>query len=100
MRIMRTVRTVRTVRIVTAACVGIGLSTLAIAAPKWAKKGDTIVKCKGVARKGKNDCGANNHACSGKATKDRDPNEWIYVPKGVCEKIAGGVVLVEKGKKK
>lgn len=85
-------------RMVTAACVGVGIYAVASAAgtPKWAKKGDTIVKCKGVARKGKNDCGANNHACSGKATKDRDPNEWIYVPKGICEKIAGGVVMAEK----
>ena len=84
-------------RIITAACVGIGIYSVANAmTPKWAKKGDTIVKCKGVARKGKNDCGANNHACGGKAAKDRDPNEWIYVPKGVCEKIAGGIVMKEK----
>jgi uncharacterized membrane protein len=54
-------------------------------------------KCAGVAKAGKNDCGAldGSHKCSGQATKDDDPNEWVYVPKGTCEKI-GGVVKGEK----
>ena len=26
----------------------------------------------------------------GMAKTDGDPEEWIYVPKGTCEKIAGG----------
>ena len=71
--------------------IGTTMANKAEAAPAWAKSGDTIVKCKGVAKKGQNDCGANGHACGGKAVKDNDPNEWIYVPAGVCEKIAGGV---------
>ena len=61
--------------------------------PKWAAPGSTIVKCAGVAKKGQNDCGANGHDCAGKAKVDGDPNEWIYVPQGVCEKIPGGRVL-------
>lgn len=65
----------------------------AMGAPKWAKKGSTIVKCKGVAKKGGNDCGANGHGCGGQAKKDNDPNEWVFVPEGVCEKLAGGQVL-------
>lgn len=75
---------------------GFTMSAAAMSAPKWAKKGDKIVKCKGIAKKGANDCGANGHACSGQAKKDNDPNEWIYVPEGVCEKIAGGTVLKTK----
>ena len=75
---------------------GLVLGTVGIqdteAAPKWAKKGDTIVKCRGVAKKGANDCGANGHSCSNQAAKDNDPNEWVYVPEGVCKKITGGVV--------
>lgn len=47
-------------------------------------------KCQGIAKAGKNDCGANGHACAGYATVDGDPNEWIYVPEGTCEKIVGG----------
>lgn len=71
-------------------------TTAAVAGPKWAKSGDTIVKCQGIAKKGMNDCGANGHSCGGKAKKDNDPNEWIFVPEGVCEKIAGGKVLKKK----
>ncbi len=69
---------------------------IAEAAPKWAKKGDTIVKCRGIAKAGANDCGANGHDCAGYAKKDNDPKEWMYVPQGVCKKIAGGVVYKSK----
>ncbi len=82
-------------QVVSSALVGAGLvvSGVVWGAPSWAKKDSTIVKCKGIVKKGQNDCGANGHACSGKAAKDNDPNEWIYLPEGVCEKITGGVVL-------
>jgi len=53
-------------------------------------------KCQGIAKAGMNDCGANGHACAGYAKVDNDKNEWIYVPEGTCEKIAGGVVKVAK----
>lgn len=53
-------------------------------------------KCAGVVAKGKNDCGTTKHACGGYAKTDNDPEEWIYVPKGTCEKIAGGKVVGEK----
>ncbi|OUR99658.1 hypothetical protein A9Q84_01145 [Halobacteriovorax marinus] len=66
------------------------------AAPKWAKKGDTIVKCRGIAKKGANDCGANGHDCAGQAKVNNDPKEWVYVPQGVCEKVTGGVVYKKK----
>jgi len=58
-------------------------------------------KCAGVSKAGMNDCGAldGSHQCGGKATKDNDPNEWVYVPKGTCEKI-GGIVKGEKPAKK
>ena len=39
---------------------------------------------------------ANGHGCGAQAKKDNDPNEWVYVPKGVCEKITGGIVLASK----
>lgn len=47
-------------------------------------------KCYGIVKAGKNDCQANAHACAGQATKDGQGNEWVYVPKGTCEKIVGG----------
>ena len=64
--------------------------------PAWTKKPAKAVKCRGIAKKGQNDCGANGHGCGGKATKDNDPNEWVYVPAGLCEKIAGGIVVKPK----
>ncbi|MCP4701157.1 MAG: DUF2282 domain-containing protein [Gammaproteobacteria bacterium] len=46
-------------------------------------------KCKGIAKAGMNDCGTSRHACAGQAKTDGDPNEWLYVPIGTCEKIHG-----------
>ena len=46
-------------------------------------------KCYGVAKKGANDCSANNHSCSNKSTKDNDPTDWKTVAKGTCEKMGG-----------
>lgn len=50
-------------------------------------------KCYGVAKAEKNDCSAKDgsNACAGHAKKDRDDNTWVYVPKGLCDKLAGGV---------
>jgi uncharacterized membrane protein len=53
-------------------------------------------KCLGVAEKGMNDCGTASHSCAGQAEKDKDPNEWKYVPKGECEKMGGKVAKPEK----
>lgn len=48
-------------------------------------------KCFGVVKAKKNDCGVKDkHACAGVATVDSDPNEWIFVPKGTCEKLVNG----------
>lgn len=55
-------------------------------------------KCQGIAKAGMNDCGANGHGCAGMAETDGDANEWIFVPKGTCEKIVGGVVKGAKEK--
>jgi len=44
-------------------------------------------KCAGIVKAGMNDCGTSKHSCSGQAKTDADPEEWIYVPEGTCEKI-------------
>lgn len=51
-------------------------------------------KCAGIAKAGKNDCGAldGKHGCAGQSTLDNDDTEWVYVPQGTCEKITAGVV--------
>lgn len=57
------------------------------------ESGADTERCAGIVKAGMNACGANGHACSGKAKTDNDPNEWINLPKGTCEKITGGRVL-------
>ena len=72
-----------------ASILAVGISaaaTQAVAAP-----GDNE-KCAGVARAGKNDCGTSKTSCAGSIQTDRDTEAWIFVPKGTCEKIAGGTV--------
>lgn len=57
-----------------------------------AAKGDSE-KCAGIVKAGQNDCGTATHSCAGEAKKDGDAQEWIYVPKGTCEKIVGGTLV-------
>ena len=49
-------------------------------------------KCSGIVRTSQNDCGTSKHACAGQAAMDGEAEEWIYVPKGTCEKIAGASI--------
>lgn len=80
----------QTLRFALSGVVAAGLVAVAAesqaAKPKW----EGHEKCYGVAKKGMNDCGTAQHKCGGLATKDDAPDEWIYLPKGTCEKIAGG----------
>lgn len=48
-------------------------------------------RCYGVARQAANDCATARHSCAAQAKKDGDRNEWIMVPRGVCDKLIGGV---------
>ncbi len=52
-------------------------------------------RCYGVAKAGENHCAnlAGTHDCAGQSTVDRDPGEWMYVPKGNCRQLKG---LTEK----
>jgi uncharacterized membrane protein len=47
-------------------------------------------KCYGIAKAGQNDCSGNGLSCGSNAKKDRDPNAFLNLPKGLCEKIVGG----------
>jgi uncharacterized membrane protein len=47
-------------------------------------------KCYGIAKAGKNDCQTKGTSCAGTASKDREPDAFLVLPKGICEKIAGG----------
>lgn len=65
----------------------VGASGTALAAGKPAMQ-----KCYGIAKAHQNDCKSASHACKGMSTKNDDPKSFIALPKGVCEKIAGGSV--------
>ncbi|MGH1539811.1 MAG: BufA1 family periplasmic bufferin-type metallophore [Arenicella sp.] len=72
-------------------CSGVALSVLTsslllVSEPVLATK--KYEKCYGIAKEGKNDCGANGHSCAGKAVADNISQEWIYVPQGTCSTIA------------
>ncbi|MGH7121331.1 MAG: BufA1 family periplasmic bufferin-type metallophore [Acetobacteraceae bacterium] len=49
-----------------------------------------LVKCYGINAIGRNDCAAGAHSCAGQATIARDPNSFVLLPVGDCQKIAGG----------
>jgi len=64
--------------------------TLALAAPAAAPK-FKAEKCYGLAKAGKNDCASTgNHSCAGLSKVNADPNSWIFVPAGYCNRIVGG----------
>ncbi len=67
----------------------VALGVAATAQSAFAAKDDNE-KCAGIVKAGKNDCGTSRNACAGQVKTDNDPEAWIYVPKGVCERISGG----------
>jgi uncharacterized membrane protein len=55
-----------------------------------------IEKCFGIAKAGKNDCQTATNSCAGTSRKDAQTDAWLSVPKGTCEKIAGGSLTAHK----
>ncbi|MCE0557800.1 MULTISPECIES: DUF2282 domain-containing protein [unclassified Motilimonas] len=47
-------------------------------------------KCYGVAKAGQNDCATKSSSCAGTSKVDNQGDAFIAVPKGLCEKLAGG----------
>lgn len=74
-----------------AAIVTAGLAVSTTSALANMKKG-SMEQCYGIAKAGMNDCGSKTggNSCSGQSKTDGDPNEWILVPKGTCNKIVNG----------
>jgi len=68
----------------------VALSALGVT--QQAVAAEAYVKCYGVAAAGKNDCGAVGTACAATIKQDRACYAWIYVPEGICKKIAGACV--------
>lgn len=76
--------------VVHSALAGVFAIGVTVAAPVLAA--DDMEKCYGVAKAGQNDCAAKDgsHSCAGQASADSASGEWLYVPKGTCDKIVGG----------
>jgi uncharacterized membrane protein len=64
----------------------------ALALPVAVQAQGKVEKCYGISKAGKNDCQTDHSSCAGTSKKDNQPDAWIAVPKGTCEKIVGGMV--------
>jgi uncharacterized membrane protein len=64
-------------------------SLFVLAAGAGAADKPPMEKCYGVAKPGQNDCAGNRHSCAGQS-KEQSDKEWILVPKGTCDRLAGG----------
>lgn len=58
------------------------------------------VKCVGRVVGGLNDCPTSQHACAGMGFQDDDPEEFIWLPRGTCERIVGMHILKPAKKEK
>jgi uncharacterized membrane protein len=86
----------RILRAAVASLLVIGVS--AASQQVMAAKGDNE-KCAGIVKAGKNDCGTSKNACAGQVHADNDPEAWIYLPKGLCERISGARVQMSSDAK-
>jgi uncharacterized membrane protein len=57
-------------------------------------------KCYGIVKAGLNDCQTAQAACAGSATVDRQPDAFLLLPKGTCEKIVGASLKSKDAPKK
>jgi uncharacterized membrane protein len=53
-------------------------------------------KCYGIVKAGMNDCSTSTSSCSGSAKSDRQADAFVFVPKGLCEKISGSSLTAGK----
>ncbi len=80
----------KTTALIAVALAGLIGSSVATAADKPAA--DTSKEsCFGIAKAGHNDCAnkMGTHSCAGQAKKDNDPNDFVKVAAGTCEKMGG-----------
>ena len=73
------------------------LSSALLLAAQVQAQAPATEKCFGIAKAGKNDCQTASSSCAGTSKKDAQMDAWLSVPKGTCEKIAGGSLTSSKG---
>lgn len=57
-------------------------------------------KCYGIVKAGLNDCQTANQSCAGSAVKDNQGDAFLFLPKGLCEKIVNGSLKAKMDSKK
>ena len=69
----------------------IGSTAITANAPALAADGK-MEKCYGIVKAEKNDCAdaKQMHSCAGSAKVNASKSEWIFLPKGTCERIVNG----------
>ena len=69
------------------------IGSAALASVSGTAQAKSMEKCYGVVKAGQNDCGdlKGVHSCAGQSTVDGDKTEWVYLPKGTCDKLVGGI---------
>ncbi len=65
----------------------LALGSALISAPALAASKE---KCYGVVAAGQNDCATSNSSCAGTSKTDNQGDAFVAIPKGLCEKLAGG----------
>ena len=72
----------------------VGVLALAVVTPGIATAKQSSVrpmeKCYGIVKAGMNDCQTSSASCAGSAKKDNQPDAFVFLPKGICNKIVGG----------
>lgn len=76
--------------ILASGAVAMAMTMVTVGASAGDEKAMKKEKCYGVVAKGHNDCAAASHSCAGQAKTDAAADEWMYLPKGHCERIVGG----------
>jgi uncharacterized membrane protein len=71
----------------------LALTGAAFSASALADDNSDKEQCAGIIKAGKNDCATATNACHGHVESDANPNAWIYVPKGTCDRLVGGRVV-------
>lgn len=70
----------------------LALTTVNTISAGTSAKEQNMEKCYGIVKAGMNDCQTATASCAGSAKKDKQSDAFIFVPKGSCNKIVGGVL--------
>lgn len=79
-------------KIVTAAITGILtlVTGTLITTAGYAAQAPEMEKCYGIAKAHMNDCQTSHNSCAGSSAQNNQPDAFLFVPQGLCNKIVSG----------